>query len=81
MELTWIAVQDQLPASSDDLCWIVSEDGKQVTLGYCYQGSWSDVWGEDDGLRSSALWGVTHWAMCEFPLPPPPIIENEVLSL
>jgi len=72
----WILCQDRLPQAGEEV-WIHDmEEG--VILGTYSRYGWFDVYGEDDGMRDSKLYEVTHW----MPLaqPDPPVVVEVVVG-
>jgi len=78
----WISVDDRLPDSVNEDVWVYGKNG--VTIGSYWRVKlsgdiyWSDVYGNNDGLRDSSLYGVTHWMPMDIPEPPkaPPTSDH-----
>ncbi len=79
MKNKWISVEDRLPDDPNEEVWVNGIKG--ITVGTCYQISkdnkyrpgtvlWADIYGEEDGLRNSAIHGVTYWMKMDVPEPP-----------
>lgn len=72
-ERRWIPVVERLPEHGDSV-WVF--DGTGVQIGE-YWGTWESYGASCDveGLHSSTLLGITHWAEIVPPQPPPKGVE------
>ena len=71
----WVSVEERLPDAQKDV-WVYGKDG--VTIGYWIYLTnkkmgglyWSDVYGDNDGMRNDTIYDVTHWMPMDKPEPP-----------
>jgi hypothetical protein len=60
----WVSVGEGLPGDDVEV-WVY--DRREVTIGYHNRYGWFDIYGEDDGMRDSKIYGVTHWMLMDRP--------------
>jgi len=68
----WISVQDRLPPHNEEV-WVYDKEHGVIIGQYTVirgRGSWSHIYGDNDGLGDDRLCYVTHWLPMERPRPP-----------